>query len=178
MSNTDCEGCPLVGRPMVPGNGSDSAPFMVIGEAPGADEVVAGAPFVGKSGVFLRQMLDAAGIKAMYITNAVKCRPPDNATPDVASIRICRKFLLNEVDRVRPKGIILVGKTAFMAVTRKRPVTGHWFGSHFTWRGAKVTVIYHPSYLLRRLATKGSPLYTAVISELIMFRMGVCREVQ
>jgi len=118
-----CEDCPLLGRPLVQGNGPYEK-YLVIGEAPGYTEVKDGIPFVGESGRLLRQTLGACGISPddVWFTNAVSCHPPENATPGVDEILACRGRLIDEIKRVNPKKILTVGAIALSSITRTFPI--------------------------------------------------------
>jgi uracil-DNA glycosylase len=155
----DCTRCPLhaARNKIVFGVGNERAPLVFVGEGPGADEDAQGIPFVGKAGQLLTQMIEGTakkeGIdilrKDIYICNVVKCRPPENRTPEPAEMEMCGQFLYRQLSAIRPKAICALGGTAARAVTgRKEGVTkmrGHWF----QWRDIPVMVTYHPSFLLR-----------------------------
>lgn len=98
----------------VPGEGSASAELMIIGEAPGAKEDQLGRPFVGASGKFLDAMLASIGLERqdVFITNIVKFRPPKNRDPSPAEIKACMHILYQEIDALRPKLIVLLGRHA------------------------------------------------------------------
>jgi DNA polymerase len=155
----DCRRCRLhSGRTkIVFGVGNEKSPLVFVGEGPGADEDAQGIPFVGRAGQLLTQMIEGTakkeGIPLMrdqvYICNVVKCRPPDNRTPEPDEMEICGQFLYRQLSTIAPKAIVALGGTAARALTgRKEGVTkmrGHWF----KWRDIPVIVTYHPSYLLR-----------------------------
>ena len=110
-----CINCPLregATQP-VPGIGEIGAKYMLIGEAPGAEEDRSGMPFVGSAGKKLNQLLELAGISQgdCYFTNVCRCRPPSNRTPKKAEIRSCTPFLEEEIQVVRPEYIITLGAT-------------------------------------------------------------------
>lgn len=109
----------------VPPEGPVPCDIMFVGEAPGENEVRIGRPFVGNAGIILNDNLREAGFKRkeVYITNACLCRPPNNRTPTAKEIDACRKRLLGEVKRVRPKLITMLGHTAYEAVMNKKPPT-------------------------------------------------------
>ncbi|HKA00605.1 MAG TPA: uracil-DNA glycosylase [Candidatus Solibacter sp.] len=155
----DCRRCRLhEGRnKIVFGVGNEKSPLVFVGEGPGADEDAQGIPFVGRAGQLLTQMIEGTakkeGIDLMrdqvYICNVVKCRPPENRTPEPDEMEICGQFLYRQLSTIAPKAIVALGGTAARALTgRKEGVTkmrGHWF----KWRDIPVIVTYHPSYLLR-----------------------------
>ena len=142
-----------------------SAPLLLIGEAPGAEEDASGLPFVGRSGQLLDQLLRQAGFDPghdTYICNAIKCRPPANRRPTPAELAACRPWLAQQLTLVQPELVVLVGATALEAVlgikggiTRLR---GQWLdpgtdggggplATHL--KGRRLMAILHPSYLLR-----------------------------
>jgi uracil-DNA glycosylase family 4 len=155
----DCRRCRLhEGRnKIVFGVGNEQSPLVFVGEGPGADEDAQGIPFVGRAGQLLTQMIDGTAKKEgipivrdqVYICNVVKCRPPENRTPEPDEMEICGEFLYRQLSTIKPKAIVALGGTAARALTgRKEGVTkmrGHWF----KWRDIPVMVTYHPSYLLR-----------------------------
>jgi uracil-DNA glycosylase family 4 len=156
----DCTRCPLAyaGRhTIVFGDGDANARLMFVGEGPGADEDASGVPFVGKAGQLLNNMIQAMGLKReeVYITNIVKCRPPNNRVPEPAEAETCDQFLLQQVDVIQPQVIVALGATAAMYLLGVKQslssLRGHWHGC----RGAKLAVTYHPAFLLRDPRQKG-----------------------
>lgn len=126
--------------------------IMVLGEAPGREEDIVGRPFIGKSGTALRQVLDDLGLlRSCYITNCVKCRPPDNATPLLPQIRKCAPYWQEEFAQIRPRFLVLLGATAIRAVTGEKTVrVGEWRGrKNWQYEGANVIATYHPAACLR-----------------------------
>ena len=150
----DCTRCALAkGRnKLVFGDGDPNAKLMFVGEGPGADEDASGLPFVGRGGQLLNNMIQAMGLKReqVYIANVVKCRPPQNRTPEPDEAHTCSPFLFKQIDVVRPKVIVALGQTAVTYLTgEKRPLSG-WRGVTHPFRGgAKLIVTYHPAFLLR-----------------------------
>jgi len=150
----DCTRCQLSkGRnKIVFGDGDPNAKLMFVGEGPGADEDAQGLPFVGRGGQLLNNMIGAMGLKReqVYIANVVKCRPPQNRTPEPDEAHTCVPFLFKQIDVVRPKVIVALGQTAVTYLTgEKRPLSG-WRGVTHPFRnGAKLIVTYHPAFLLR-----------------------------
>jgi uracil-DNA glycosylase len=150
----DCTRCSLAkGRnKIVFGDGDPNAKLMFVGEGPGADEDASGLPFVGRGGQLLNNMIQAMGLKReqVYIANVVKCRPPQNRTPEPDEAHTCSPFLFKQIDVVRPKVIVALGQTAVTYLTgEKRPLSG-WRGVTHPFRGgAKLIVTYHPAFLLR-----------------------------
>ncbi|WP_263353467.1 uracil-DNA glycosylase [Acidicapsa acidisoli] len=150
----DCTRCALAkGRnKLVFGDGDPNAKLMFVGEGPGADEDASGLPFVGRGGQLLNNMIGAMGLKReeVYIANVVKCRPPNNRTPEPDEAHTCSPFLFRQIDVVRPKVIVALGQTAVTYLTgEKRPLSA-WRGTVHPFRvGAKLIVTYHPAFLLR-----------------------------
>ena len=150
----DCTRCPLAkGRnKLVFGDGDPNAKLMFVGEGPGADEDAQGLPFVGRGGQLLNNMIAAMGLKReqVYIANVVKCRPPQNRTPEPDEAHTCAPFLFQQIDVVRPKVIVALGQTAVTYLTgEKRPLSG-WRGVTHPFRNqSKLIVTYHPAFLLR-----------------------------
>jgi len=154
----DCKRCRLhEGRnKIVFGSGNEQARLVFVGEGPGADEDAQGLPFVGRAGQLLTQMIEGTAAKEgiaikrsdVYICNVVKCRPPENRTPQPDEMEICGQFLYRQLQAIRPKAICVLGGTAAKALLGKEGVTrlrGKWD----QWRDIQVMVTYHPSYLLR-----------------------------
>lgn len=150
----DCTRCELCkGRnKLVFGDGDPNAKLMFVGEGPGADEDAQGLPFVGRGGQLLNNMIGAMGLKReqVYIANVVKCRPPNNRTPEPDEAHTCVPFLFNQIDVIRPQVIVALGQTAVTYLTgERRPLSG-WRGNVHPFRyGAKLIVTYHPAFLLR-----------------------------
>lgn len=155
----DCRRCRLhEGRnKLVFGVGSEKAPLVFVGEGPGADEDAQGLPFVGRAGQLLTQMIEGTAKKEgieihrddVYICNVVKCRPPENRTPEPDEMEICGQFLYRQLSAIRPKAICALGGTAARAVTGHKEGVTKMRGRWFQWRDIPVMVTYHPSYLLR-----------------------------
>ena len=149
----DCTRCALAkGRnKIVFGDGDPNARLMFVGEGPGADEDAQGLPFVGRGGQLLNNMIAAMGLKReqVYIANVVKCRPPQNRTPEPDEAHTCSPFLFKQIDVVRPQVIVALGQTAVTYLTgEKRPLSA-WRGTVHPLRGTKLIVTYHPAFLLR-----------------------------
>jgi uracil-DNA glycosylase family 4 len=155
----DCTRCRLhQGRnKIVFGVGDEHAPLVFVGEGPGADEDAQGIPFIGRAGQLLTQMIENTakkeGInllrKDVYICNVVKCRPPENRTPEPDEMEVCGQFLYRQLMAIRPKAICALGGTAARAVTGHKEGVTKMRGKWFNWRDIPVLVTYHPSYLLR-----------------------------
>ncbi len=135
------------------GVGRKAAELMLIGEAPGAQEDQLGQPFVGRSGRLLDKLLEEeVGIDRhqCYITNVVKCRPPNNRNPLPEEIASCRVFLERQVGLVSPKVIVTLGNVATKAILGRREGITALRGVEFLWRGISVVPTYHPAAALRR----------------------------
>ena len=158
-----CKNCMLARsrKQAVPGSGDHQADWLLIGEAPGAEEDMAGLPFAGQSGKLLDAMLAALGLKrdqGVYLTNAVKCRPEDNRTPEAAEIDACNGFLSQQIEQIQPKVILALGRPAAYAVLGHEASIQSMRGTvHYRQLGDRkipVVVSYHPAYLLREPAEK------------------------
>jgi uracil-DNA glycosylase family 4 len=138
---------------VVVGVGRKAAELMLIGEGPGAQEDQLGQPFVGRSGRLLDKLLEEElGIDRYqcYITNVVKCRPPNNRNPLPEEIASCRGFLERQIDLVSPKVIVTLGNVATRAILGRREGITTLRGMEFSWRGISVVPTYHPAAALRR----------------------------
>lgn len=154
-----CTACPLCEqrKQAVLGVGDLNPDWLFIGEGPGAEEDVRGEPFVGQAGKLLDNMLAALDIargNAVYIANAVKCRPPGNRTPEAAEMAACRPYLERQIALLKPKVIVLLGKAAVHSVLHDDKPLGALRGRSFELGGVPVVVTYHPAYLLRNLPDK------------------------
>jgi DNA polymerase len=155
----DCRRCRLhEGRnKLVFGVGNPTAPLVFVGEGPGADEDAQGIPFVGRAGQLLTQMIENTAKREgialtradVYICNVVKCRPPENRTPEPDEMDICGQFLARQLAAIHPKAICVLGGTAARALTGHKEGVTKMRGKWFQWREVPVMVTYHPSYLLR-----------------------------
>jgi uracil-DNA glycosylase family 4 len=148
-----CRLCPLAaGRTQaVPGEGSRATGLMFVGEGPGRDEDAQGRPFVGRAGQLLTKIIEAMHYtrEEVYITNIVKCRPPENRTPLPAEVESCGPYLLRQVELVSPRAIVTLGKTATDFFVPGKMSMGERRGRFAEFRGIKVMPTYHPSYLVR-----------------------------
>ena len=139
------------------GVGNESAPWLLVGEGPGADEDQQGEPFVGQAGKLLDSMMAAIGVRRgreAYIANVVKCRPPGNRTPTLEEAQACAPFLDRQIDLIAPKLIVALGKTAAMRLLGTDASLGRLRGQVHRYRGTPLVVTYHPAYLLRNLPDK------------------------
>lgn len=139
------------------GDGPAHADLVFVGEGPGEEEDRQGLPFVGRAGKLLTQMISAMGLerKDVYICNVVKCRPPQNRTPERDEVSTCQPFLERQLAVVRPKVIVCLGSVAVQALLGSRKSLSEVRGKWFDWRGAKLLPTYHPAYLLRNPNAKG-----------------------
>lgn len=142
----------------VPGIGNFNAKIMILGEAPGANEAIKGEPFIGKAGKLLTNILENVGIKRehVFITNTVKCRPPDNRDPKPDEVVNCRGFLELQIRCINPEWIICFGRIASIYLLGKDQTTpmASMRNQTHDFQGRKVICTYHPSYLLRNPSAK------------------------
>ena len=138
------------------GVGNPHADLVFVGEGPGHDEDLQGIPFVGRAGQLLTQMINAMGLsrEEVYIANVVKCRPPENRTPEKDEIATCMPFLLRHLNEVNAKVIVCLGSVAAQALLNTNKGISHFRGQWFDFRGAKLMATYHPAYLLRNPPAK------------------------
>jgi uracil-DNA glycosylase family 4 len=155
----DCHRCRLHEKrnKIVFGVGNEKAKLVFVGEGPGADEDAQGIPFVGRAGQLLTQMIEGTSKKEgipllradVYICNVVKCRPPENRTPEADEMEICGEFLFRQLSAIQPKAICALGSTAAKALLGGRDGVTKLRGRWHKWRDIPLIVTYHPSYLLR-----------------------------
>ncbi len=149
-----CRKCGLAaGRTQaVPGEGRIATPLMFVGEGPGRDEDLQGRPFVGRAGQLLTRIIAAMTFDRgdVYIANIVKCRPPDNRVPQRAEVESCTPYLLRQIEIIRPRVIVTLGKTAtdFFLPTIVGNMTSIR-GNFYDWNGIRIMPTFHPSYLIR-----------------------------
>jgi uracil-DNA glycosylase len=148
-------------RQTVFGSGSERARWMLIGEAPGAEEDARGEPFVGQAGRLLDQMLAAIGLSRpddVFITNILKCRPPGNRNPEPIEAETCSNYLYRQIELLQPDLILLLGRFAAQGVLKTDASVAALRRQVHTYRsaGGEIPVVctYHPAYLLRNLADK------------------------
>jgi len=151
-----CQACPeLVANrsQTVFGVGNPEADWLIVGEAPGADEDRLGEPFVGRAGQLLNAMLRAIGLKreAVYIANILKCRPPGNRDPKPEEAGQCEAFLLNQIALIKPRIILALGRISAQNLLHTDVAVGNLRGQvHCFGEGSiPLVVTYHPAYLLR-----------------------------
>jgi uracil-DNA glycosylase family 4 len=148
-----CQRCKLhTGRThIVFGEGNPHADLVFIGEGPGYHEDQQGKPFVGKAGELLTRIIQAIGLRReeVYITNIVKCRPPNNRNPEPDEILICKTFLRRQLEIIQPKIICALGKVAAQTLLKTAIPISRLRGRFHDYHGIKLMPTYHPAYLLR-----------------------------
>ena len=148
-----CRACALAETRtnVVFGVGSPEAEVLFIGEAPGANEDAQGEPFVGRAGKLLDDMLAMIGLdrSRIYITNSVKCRPPQNRDPLNTEKDACRGFLRRQVELMRPKIIVCLGRISAAEIIKEDFKITQEHGQFFERGGIQMMALYHPAALLR-----------------------------
>ena len=148
-----CQKCALgkTRKNLVFGRGLSNPPVMFIGEGPGADEDTQGEPFVGRAGRLLTKMISAIGIERddVYITNIVKCRPPDNRNPNPAEISCCLPIIKQQIEILNPKLIVTLGNIPTKTLIPDVPGITKARGKIKQYEKWTVLPTFHPSYLLR-----------------------------
>jgi uracil-DNA glycosylase family 4 len=148
-----CTRCPLAKTRLhvVFGVGDSQTNLLFIGEAPGEQEDLKGEPFVGRAGQLLDKILAAIQMKReqVYITNILKCRPPNNRSPHAAEIEQCEPYLLNQIDLIQPKLIVCLGLVAAKTLLRVEYNLQQMRGKIYNYHGFDLMVTYHPAALLR-----------------------------
>ena len=148
-----CVKCPLghTRTKFVFGVGNPHATLMLIGEAPGADEDAQGEPFVGRAGQLLNKILEAINFKRgdVYICNILKCRPPNNRTPQPDEVEQCIPYLQKQIELIKPKVILCLGLVAAQNLLHTTEGLGKLRGRVITYEGIPLMVTYHPAALLR-----------------------------
>jgi DNA polymerase len=138
------------------GTGNQHADWLLIGEAPGQQEDEQGEPFVGVAGQLLTEMLRAIGLNRedIFITNILKCRPPNNRDPHADEIKSCKNYLQRQLQHIQPKIILAVGRIAAHTLLDTDAALAKLRGKVHTFNNTPVVVVYHPAYLLRSLPEK------------------------
>jgi len=141
---------------IVIGDGNLNAELVFVGEGPGEQEDIQGKPFVGNAGQLLDRMIQAIGLdrQKVYIANVVKCRPPGNRNPEPDEIQACSPFLYRQLDLIRPKVVVALGKFAAQTLLQTEVKITQMRGKFQPYRGALLMPTFHPSYLLRNPAAK------------------------
>ena len=155
---TSCKKCTL--RTTAPktvfGSGNKQADWMLVGEAPGQQEDEQGLPFEGSSGALLTEMLRAIGLsrKDVFMTNVLKCRPPDNRAPHINEISSCINYLHRQQQLIQPKIIVALGLIAAQSLLKTNEPLANLRGKVHMFNDTPVIVAHHPAYLLRFLSKK------------------------
>ena len=155
----NCKKCSLYEsrKSVVFGSGDFTRPWMFIGEAPGESEDKSGKPFVGAAGKLLDKMILAMKLKResnTYITNVIKCRPPNNRNPNSIEINNCQNYLSDQINLIKPLIIITLGKIAANAILKNDQPLNFLRGKIHQYKNISVLCTYHPSYLLRNPTEK------------------------
>jgi len=139
------------------GVGDERAQWLVVGEAPGAEEDARGEPFVGQAGRLLDSMLAAIGLRRganVYIANVLKCRPPGNRNPEPYEVAQCSPHLVRQIELIQPRLILAMGRAAAQTLLNTEASIASLRGKLFRYQGVTTIVTYHPAYLLRNLPDK------------------------
>lgn len=154
----DCTRCKLhLGRShIVFGAGNPQARLMFIGEAPGMDEDIQGLPFVGRAGQLLTRIIKAIDLERedVYIANIIKCRPPQNRSPQPEEIETCVPFLFQQIDIIKPEIIVALGSFAAQRILNTKLPISSLRGRFLKFKDIKVMPTFHPAYLLRNMNKK------------------------
>jgi DNA polymerase len=159
----DCTRCALhQGRTQIVfGDGNPNAEILFVGEGPGEQEDLSGLPFVGRAGELLTRMIEN-GLKipraSVYIANVVKCRPPNNRTPLPGEVAACREFLDGQIDAIRPRVIVALGKPATSLLLGRDVSITRVRGTWHDYRGYPVMPTFHPAFLLRQYTAENRRL--------------------
>ena len=155
----DCQRCKLAPHrtKLVFGVGNLNADLVFVGEAPGQDEDLRGEPFVGRAGQLLTEII-VKGMKIrredVYIANIIKCRPPNNRDPEPDEIAACEPFLKHQLELIKPKAIVTLGKFAAQCLLKTRTPISRLRGEWAQYQGIPLMPTFHPAYLLRNPADK------------------------
>ena len=154
----ECRRCPLyaTAKNPVPGTGNPDADFMIVGEAPGANEDEQGVPFVGQAGQLLTKIIEAIQLSRddVFIANVLKHRPPGNRNPMPEEVTACSPYLVRQIELVRPKVILALGTFAAQTLLETKTTIGKLRGQIHRYYGVPLVVTYHPAALLRNPAWK------------------------
>ncbi|MEN6325971.1 MAG: uracil-DNA glycosylase [Syntrophomonas sp.] len=158
QAGQECRKCRLrtTCQQVVFGAGNLQSKIMLIGEGPGKDEDIQGIPFVGRAGQLLDKILQAAEIPRTeaYISNVVKCRPPENRLPNPDEVKVCRNWLEAQIRILRPKIIVCLGSLASQTVIDPKAAISKIRGRWFSRQGLKIMATFHPAALLRNESYK------------------------
>ncbi len=135
------------------GVGNRNSDWLIVGEAPGADEDFKGEPFVGRAGKLLNAMLFSMGLQRqeVFIANILKCRPPKNRDPKINEVEACEKYLRQQIALIKPKIILALGRIAAQNLLKLDTPIGKMRGNSYLYPDTNLPVVvtYHPAYLLR-----------------------------
>jgi len=133
------------------GVGNPKASLVFVGEAPGADEDAQGEPFVGRAGQLLTKIIQAMGMQRedVYICNIIKCRPPNNRTPESEEILACQPFLVKQIQAIHPKFICALGGPAAQTLLQTKEPISRLRGKFYDFHGIPLLPTFHPAFLLR-----------------------------
>lgn len=149
----DCQRCRLHASRtrIVFGTGNPHAELVFIGEAPGREEDLQGEPFVGQAGQLLTRIIEAIGLsrQEVYITNVIKCRPPENRNPALEEIAACEPFLIKQLAAIRPRLICALGTFAAQTLLKTEAKISALRGRFHVYQGIPLMPTYHPAFLLR-----------------------------
>lgn len=153
---TRCKLCTLGRKQIVFGVGNPGADLMFVGEAPGEEEDRQGEPFVGRAGQLLTKIIEAIGLTRadVYIANVIKCRPPGNRNPEPDEVASCEPFLFRQIDVIKPKVIVPLGKFAAQSLLKTTDPITRLRGRVYQYRGAQLIPTFHPAFLLRNPSAK------------------------
>jgi uracil-DNA glycosylase len=155
---TRCDLC-LNRLTAVPGEGALDPLVMAVGEGPGADEDAVGRPFVGAAGQYFDKWLSAVGVsreRNVFIANIVKCRPPENRDPRPEEIKACFPYLEAQIELVRPRAIVTVGRVPSQVLLGETRGIGSLRGGSYFFRRIPLVPTYHPAAVLRDQALRGA----------------------
>jgi uracil-DNA glycosylase family 4 len=156
------------------GVGDQAADWLIVGEAPGADEDRLGEPFVGQAGKLLDAMLAAIGLRRgedVYIANVLKSRPPGNRDPKPEEVQACLPYLLRQIDLIQPKLILAMGRFAAQSLLVTENSIARMRGNVHEYHGVPMIVTYHPAYLLRNPADKAKSWEDLCLARQTMVRL-------
>jgi uracil-DNA glycosylase len=149
----ECQSCPLAKtrKNAVPGEGDLEAELMFVGEGPGREEDIQGKPFVGRAGQLLTRIIKAMKFERenVYITNVIKCRPPDNRNPKTSEVEKCQRFLLKQIELISPKIIVTLGNVPTCYFLNKSEGITSLRGRFYPYHDIQIMPTFHPSYLVR-----------------------------
>ncbi|HUX29826.1 MAG TPA: uracil-DNA glycosylase [Thiobacillus sp.] len=156
------------------GAGDRNADWLIVGEAPGAEEDAQGEPFVGPAGKLLDAMLasiDLARGDNVYLTNVLKSHPPGNRNPEPDEVAACRPYLLAQIELIQPKLILALGRFAAQSLLDTDEAIGSLRGRVHTFQGVPLVASYHPAYLLRKPTEKARAWEDLCLARRTMKRM-------